>query len=170
MSLIAVPALRVQNPAEISVSHQGNKPATKVSWRTFIVAALGVTIAAAVVGVALGHNLGGSDTPVGGGGVAGNQKVDLSNPKAAVETLGGPNDDQAAIDRARSILSALPRGTEAVAIASPVVAEAGDLRLEQTRYELRVPGESPRPFIIERQYVRDGKDWLQLSVYVVGVP
>ena len=86
---------------------------------------------------------------------------------AAVAALGPPHDEVDA-QTAADALAQLPEGTKLVLIGdSKVVAESAGLRVVQSRYEVRVPGEQAKSLIVERWSVLKDGAWTEVSDLVV---
>lgn len=131
-------------------------------------AALGGVAVIAVVVVAIvmvGTRRGGA-----GGTPAAPATITFTDATSTLKTLGGDPTDASAVARAQDIINQMPAGTQAVRTGDSQTDEQGDLRVVTTPYELRVPGQAPKPFTMETDYGRDGPNWVQIATYIEDAP
>lgn len=128
-------------------------------------AALGglAVVAVVVVGIVA---LGSRNETAAGGTSEPPETFAFTDAKSTLQVLGGDASDSHAVSQVQDIINKMPAGTQAVRTGDSQTKEQDDLRVVTTPYELRVPGQAPKPFTLETDYGRDGSDWVQIATYV----
>lgn len=92
--------------------------------------------------------------------------VELTDAQQVFDLLGGSPSNAGNADEVLNNLGPLPQGSIATRSSDTQRTESGDLRVDETPYELRVPGQPPNKFLITRVFGRAGQEWLLIAVFV----